>query len=949
MTTYNTGNPLGSAAAKDLFDNAQNLDFALNDITSLIWTDRLGKTRPSFYGVESAFTTQLTSQESRFVSQLSSQESRFTTFIQSSGYDVIGDYEDGPLTITEYNQLIRYDGELWKLTAATDIPFTTSGNNAASWATDSPHFLSVGDGALRQGLSQIDGISSIGSGSYAEIRSYIGGNEKITCFGRENITDGAGGVFVRDDADTTTADNGGTVLVDALNRRWKRVYEGDVLLTWFCSRGDGVTNYTAPIQAAAQVAVDNDKNLIFEYGTYPFTTIQVQSSTIRKAATKWIANGAVTLHCIKTSPDSTDYDADYAIRVQGRYSSQVDVTADAVRGAGIVYLADVSTIEVGDLVGLQSSRLIQTDHRGQAREGQLCKVSSVNTANSRVGIENTLRYYAPSSITQTGTITAATSGSSFTASGLTLTRRNAKVRIRFTSGNNNGQIRYVTAYSGSTLTIGGDQSAFTNTPAVGDTFVLEWVTVASIIKPLKFTMSTGFSLTRDVTSNATAGDVGFRGLDILYTDKADITGVVVEGFSETGIRVRGSYQPHLVNPTVRDANRGYNTFDGTGYGISINQCFGAIVDEFKTFRCRKGLDVIGTQMISWETRVSGTASGGGVDYTGTAFWPVGVTENSGIGSHGAGYDSMYHYCLVVDCHLPYAMRGLRESYIGCRVQGNVAGPCLRLAYGGDLTVKNMIYDDTFTEIGQTVDTSYSQDSRPSLRATCMVELFCGATDGYLRGYPVVVQGCHAKKLTLGFVVASGAGDTLTLENLFLGQNTAYVSIEGTSTTEFSFIRTEGLKVAKNVQDQGGNRYIRDGGTWTSWTMYDLRTALTIPDNTFLRLADNKVFATILDDSVIAIPISPKTKTAMISIFDHEIDRNYRGLNMLLYVNRALDYNNASYKTGITLANSVLTGTTSTDGTMNIAFLPSGGGGYLYIENRMGATMRPIIVIETVPF
>lgn len=142
MSTYKTGNPLGSAAVKDLFDNAENLDFALNSLTALIWTDRLGKTRRSFIGMESAFVTQLTS-----------QESRFNTFIQSSGYQIVGDYTAGPLTLTEYNQLIRYNNELYKLTAATDIPFTTAGNTDETWtSTDAAHFVSVGDAALRQNL-----------------------------------------------------------------------------------------------------------------------------------------------------------------------------------------------------------------------------------------------------------------------------------------------------------------------------------------------------------------------------------------------------------------------------------------------------------------------------------------------------------------------------------------------------------------------------------------------------------------------------------------------------------------------------------------------------------------------------------------------------------------------------------------------------------------------------
>lgn len=159
MTTYKTGHPLGSAAVKDLFDNAENLDFALNSLTALIWTDRLGKVRPSFFGMETSFLSQMASQESRFTSQLADQDTRFNTFIASSGYDIIGDYtvgtipEGNPLTITEYNQLIRYNNELYKLTAATNIPFTASGKTDETWTTtDSAHFVSVGDAALRQNL-----------------------------------------------------------------------------------------------------------------------------------------------------------------------------------------------------------------------------------------------------------------------------------------------------------------------------------------------------------------------------------------------------------------------------------------------------------------------------------------------------------------------------------------------------------------------------------------------------------------------------------------------------------------------------------------------------------------------------------------------------------------------------------------------------------------------------
>lgn len=145
MTTYNTGNPLGSAAAKDLFDNAQNLDFAVNSITQAIWKDRFGVNRPTLWGMEQSFSAQLLS-----------QKQRFNQFIQSSGYQFIGEYTDGPLTITDYNQTVRYQNEFWKLTAATPLPFTTTGNNSTSWANDQVHFVSVGDSALRQQISDPD-------------------------------------------------------------------------------------------------------------------------------------------------------------------------------------------------------------------------------------------------------------------------------------------------------------------------------------------------------------------------------------------------------------------------------------------------------------------------------------------------------------------------------------------------------------------------------------------------------------------------------------------------------------------------------------------------------------------------------------------------------------------------------------------------------------------------
>ena len=97
---------------------------------------------------------------------------------------------------------------------------------------------------------------------YADLRSY-GGTARTLILTR----DGIAGTFQLDTADTTSTDNGGTVIVDAAGRRWKRVLFGHVIPQWFGAKGDGKTDDTAAIQAAIDVA----KSIFFPAGTYRIT------------------------------------------------------------------------------------------------------------------------------------------------------------------------------------------------------------------------------------------------------------------------------------------------------------------------------------------------------------------------------------------------------------------------------------------------------------------------------------------------------------------------------------------------------------------------------------------------------------------------------------------------------------------------------------------------------
>lgn len=140
MNTYDTSNlPLGSTDVKVLYNNASNLDDAVNTAESMTWVDRFSKVRKSWLGFETDFAN----------------------FLISSGYEFIGDYDtDGPLLITRANQIFSKDGEYWRASASLNLPYTTVDN----WTIDAPKFVSVGDAALRSALASPGGSALIGDG-----------------------------------------------------------------------------------------------------------------------------------------------------------------------------------------------------------------------------------------------------------------------------------------------------------------------------------------------------------------------------------------------------------------------------------------------------------------------------------------------------------------------------------------------------------------------------------------------------------------------------------------------------------------------------------------------------------------------------------------------------------------------------------------------------------------
>ena len=131
MTTFNTGNPIGSTDARDLSDNAENLDIALGT-TASTWVDRLGVTRDSFEGR-----------------------------LEKGSFYRVGTFSVG-YTLTNMRQTLEYSGHEYswagtfpKVVAAGSTPETAGGIGAGAWVDRT-------DVTLRSELSQLTGSGQIG-------------------------------------------------------------------------------------------------------------------------------------------------------------------------------------------------------------------------------------------------------------------------------------------------------------------------------------------------------------------------------------------------------------------------------------------------------------------------------------------------------------------------------------------------------------------------------------------------------------------------------------------------------------------------------------------------------------------------------------------------------------------------------------------------------------------
>ena len=115
----------------------------------------------------------------------------------------------------------------------------------ASEVGDNDVFVGNQDGVTkRTAASSFRQYANPRLADYAALRAYTGTADIVSI-----IKKGVNGLFYLDAADTTSADNGGTIIVGG-TKRWKRYYAGEINVQWFGAAVNGTTDDTAAVNSA---------------------------------------------------------------------------------------------------------------------------------------------------------------------------------------------------------------------------------------------------------------------------------------------------------------------------------------------------------------------------------------------------------------------------------------------------------------------------------------------------------------------------------------------------------------------------------------------------------------------------------------------------------------------------------------------------------------------------
>ena len=317
MTTYNTGNPIGSTDSRDRLDNTENFDVALNTLDPT-WEDRFGRTRDSFEGA---------------LSKLSFY--RVGTF--AAGY-----------TLTNMRQTLEYSGHEYswagtfpKVVAAGATPATSGGISAGSWVDRTDYYLrdellslsgagivitSTGNSVQEELNNLTENISSVNSTLKSEIDSLADGQQSgvivfqtyalLDAYTPANTTEQKGSFKVVNDP--TSSLNGYYSWVSGT------AYVKDASLV---SNTISSTNTSDAVSGAAVYKSESPLYDVLQYSSSLFSGAINSLTTSVNSGLTWIeptpASDSTKINRVKFSVRSGESNVDVRVKVYSKNTSNV--------------------------------------------------------------------------------------------------------------------------------------------------------------------------------------------------------------------------------------------------------------------------------------------------------------------------------------------------------------------------------------------------------------------------------------------------------------------------------------------------------------------------------------------------------------------------------------------------------------------------------------------------
>jgi hypothetical protein len=192
--------------------------------------------------------------------------------------------------------------------------------------------------------------------------------------GYYSTADGGEGIFVYVATDTTSADNDGTIIVDASGRRWYRLTGGRITAAMFGCDMTGATDSTTAFQAALSYASAINGALYIGAGTIQISSVSLNANT-KELALIGAGRTATTISTNSATANVMTLTLSQMVLRDFMFSSSVTRTAGS-------YLASTGNIEVFEGLGFNGHYVGIT---GTGNDGTWRDFLWTNPATNAVG------------------------------------------------------------------------------------------------------------------------------------------------------------------------------------------------------------------------------------------------------------------------------------------------------------------------------------------------------------------------------------------------------------------------------------------------------------------------------------------------------------------------------------------------------------------------------------